>query len=71
MENEIPKFWITWLHYVSTIYTLKKEIDDLNRSIELERTYPYRGEKALKVMIRKKILVQSKIRMLEEKEGAK
>jgi hypothetical protein len=71
MDGEIAKFWLTWFHYVKNVQALKGEIETLNRQIEMERQYPYKGEKALKVMIRKKILLQSKIRMLEAKEGYK
>lgn len=59
--------WLYWFNSTSNINGMKHEIELIDKLIEMEKQYPYKGEQTYKTMIRKKILLQSKIKLLEEK----
>lgn len=63
---KISRVWLYWFHSTKNINGMRHEIEGLDRLIEMEKEYPYKGEDIYKMMITKKIILQSKIRMLEE-----
>jgi hypothetical protein len=69
-KKEPSKVWLWWFQASDNILGLKDEIEVINRQIEAEKEHHIRGEDVYKLMIRKKILLQSKIRLLEERNVA-
>lgn len=65
-KKEFSNVWLHWFKGTKSINGMRQEIEGLDRLIWMEKSYPYKGEDTYKMMIRKKILLQAKIRLLEE-----
>lgn len=62
----ISNIWLSWFNDTKNILGMEREIEALDRLIEMEKEYPYKGKSVYKMMITKKILLQSKIRRIGE-----
>lgn len=69
-RKEPAKVWLWWFQSTDYIKGLKDEVEILNKQIEAEKKHSVRGKDVYKLMIRKKILLQSKIKLLEERNVA-
>jgi hypothetical protein len=69
-RKEPARVWLWWFQSTDNITGLKNELDGINALIKLEKKHPVRGEDIYKLMLRKKILLQSKIKLLEERNVA-
>jgi hypothetical protein len=69
-RKEPSNVWLWWFQATDNLEGLKDELGVMNRQIEAEKEHHIRGEDIYKLMIRKKILLQSKIRLLEERNVA-
>lgn len=63
---EIAETWLEWLQRPKHINSYRHELEGIDRLIEMENSYPYKGDIMLKYMIKKKIILQCKIKLLEE-----
>lgn len=69
-KKEPSKVWLWWFQATDNLLGLEDELDVVDRQIKLEKEQNIRGEDVYKLMLRKKILLQSKIRLLKERNVA-
>lgn len=57
--------WLWWFKKNDDVQSMKNEIKILDDQLETEKQFPFKGDKFVKLTIRKKIMLQAKIRLLE------
>jgi hypothetical protein len=61
----IGEYWTFWYFRERNIKGFIDELEALERVIQMEREEPYKGEKWMKEAVKKKIILQLKIKSLE------
>lgn len=65
INNKISNIWLSWFKKTNDLERLKIELNGVCRLMDMENKQKFRGEKNYKLMIRKKIMLQAKIKLLE------
>lgn len=70
MTIQIEDAWVYWFKKEKSIHGLKEEMEALEITIKDEKDFPFKGDEWLRMQFKKRVMLWSKIKQLEERSGS-